>query len=92
MFFIFFLSERVKLIYYYGKNDRKGLDMNENINKLLETIVSRSDYIDSWWRANPSKDCLSEDDEELLTTQLSELGNEIEELEIKINKVRDLIG
>lgn len=64
----------------------------DNIYDLLKKIVSRESYINDWWRANPSKDCLSEDDEELLTTQLSELGNEIEELEIKINKVRDLIG
>lgn len=66
--------------------------MDNNIYDLLKRIVSRESYINDWWRANPSKDCLSEDDEELLTTQLSELGNEIEELEIKINKVRDLIG
>ena len=66
--------------------------MDNNIYDLLKKIVSRESYINDWWRANPSKDCLSEDDEELLTTQLSELGNEIEELEIKINKVRDLIG
>lgn len=66
--------------------------MDNSIYDLLKRIVSRESYINDWWRANPSKDCLSEDDEELLTTQLSELGNEIEELEIKINKVRDLIG
>lgn len=64
----------------------------DNIYDLLKKIVSRESYINDWWRANPSKDCLSEDDEELLTTQLSELGNEIEELEIKINHVRIMIG
>lgn len=66
--------------------------MNDSIYDLLSKVVSRESYINNWWRANPSKDCLSEDDEELLTSQLNELGNDIRNLENKINELRNLIG
>ena len=91
MFFIF-SPERVKLIFHYGKNDRKGLDMNDNIYELLRTVVSRTEYINNWWKANPSKEELSEDDEGLLSSQLEELEYEIKKLETKVNEVRNIIG
>ena len=66
--------------------------MNDSLYDLLNKVVSRESYINDWWRANPSKDCLSEDDEELLTSQLNELGNDIKKLETRINELRNLIG
>ena len=65
---------------------------NNSVYELLMTVVSRSGYINDWWKANPSKDCLSEDDENLLTSQLDELEYEVKKLQAKIDEMKNIIG
>ena len=63
-----------------------------NIRELIETINSRSSYINNWWLANPSKDCLTEEDEGLMTSQLNQLEQETKELVEKLNMLDKIIG
>ena len=75
-----------------GRMIGKDWIMSDTIYNLLMNVVSRSSFVNDWWKGNPSKDCLSEDDENLLSSQLDELEYEVKKLQAKIDEMKNIIG